>query len=123
MAAYHRRTVWRRDVVTQFNEVLLSNGPILIELCGHIDGSYINGSYILEKILENQVPQDHILAVKLDHCTFSLTFLQYLNNLVHLDLSKCNLHGKLDVLGSKDRGLVFINMYECHLTNSDLKPH
>ena len=63
-------------------------------------------------ILEKHVPSDHILAVRLSLCPLSLRLLQNLNNLIHLEIQECDLHGKLDALRHMHRGLTYLKMYQ-----------
>ena len=58
----------------------------------------MDGTGVMEQILKNKTPQNHIIEVTLVTRGESMTFLQHLNNLVHLELSGINLHGKLSAL-------------------------
>ena len=54
----------------------------------------MDGTGVMEQILKNNTPQNHIIEVTLVTRGESMTFQQHLNNLVHLELSGINLHGK-----------------------------
>ena len=58
----------------------------------------MDGTGVMEQILKNNTPQNHIIEVTLVTRGESMTFQQHLNNLVHLELSGINLHGKLSAL-------------------------
>ncbi|CAL4121113.1 unnamed protein product, partial [Meganyctiphanes norvegica] len=103
--------------VTHLLEILVSNGTVSIYLGGNIEGSDI-----IEEVFKNNASQANILAVELVTSAYSLNFVQYLKNLVHLSLSNNNLHDKLDSLSYMHRGLIYLDMNNCNLNNRDLAP-
>ncbi|CAL4126763.1 unnamed protein product, partial [Meganyctiphanes norvegica] len=96
-------------------ERLINNGTESLYL-NFLD---VDHSEIMENVLQNNENQANIHSVKFDDIT-SLNFLQYLKNLVHLDLSYIDLHGKMESLKNMHRGLLFLNLTCCQLNNTDL---
>ncbi|CAL4113267.1 unnamed protein product [Meganyctiphanes norvegica] len=108
---------YQKKDITQLIERLVNNGAESIYL---IPGSSNTSSDILEKVLENIACQDNIKSIKLLRCASKLNFTNYYKNLVHLDLENSNLHGRVDRLLYLGRGLLFLNLSNCSLTNVDL---
>ena len=80
----------------------------------------MDGTGVMEQILKNNTPQNHIIEVTLVTRGESMTFLQHLNNLVHLELSGINLHGKLSALRYMQRGFLSLKLRQCCLDDADL---
>ncbi|CAL4163444.1 unnamed protein product [Meganyctiphanes norvegica] len=113
-----------KDVVNLI-EKLVNNGTESIDL--YTDSHTENGLEILKKVFENNSNQENISSIKIQTDAYSpvnsqVNFANYLTNLVHLDFSGNNMHGKLDFLLNMHRGLLFLNLRYCDLTNVDLVP-
>ena len=80
----------------------------------------MDGTGVMEQILKNNTPQNHIIEVTLVTRGESMTFQQHLNNLVHLELSGINLHGKLSALRYMQRGFLSLKLRQCCLDDADL---
>jgi len=52
--------------------------------------------------------------------SMTLSFLQRFSNLIHLSLSRVNLHGCLHTLRDMNMGLVFLSLQDCSLKDSDV---
>ncbi|CAL4067416.1 unnamed protein product, partial [Meganyctiphanes norvegica] len=80
-----------------------------------------DSSAAMKNAFENNENQSNIISVELGGTdSSSFPFVKYLKNLVHLDLSFANLHGKLDNLKHIHRGLWLLNLNKCSLNNADL---
>ncbi|CAL4118033.1 unnamed protein product [Meganyctiphanes norvegica] len=80
-----------------------------------------DSSAAMEKAFKDNENQSKITSVEItDWGCSSIQFVQYLKNLVHLDLSWVDLHGKLGTLKHMQRGLLFLRLVDCSLNNEDL---
>ncbi|CAL4193468.1 unnamed protein product [Meganyctiphanes norvegica] len=80
-------------------------------------------SAVMENSFKFNENQSTIISVEIEYIGFvssSIVFVQYLKNLVHLDLGYINLNGKLDSLKHMHKGLLFLSLFYCQLDNADL---
>ena len=83
---------------------------------------YTNSPVILEDFITSHTNMTELyIEGTFTELVFSLEFLQYYKNLVHLDLSRCKLHSRLGFLKQMQRGLWFLKLNDCELKTIDLE--
>ncbi|CAL4103794.1 unnamed protein product [Meganyctiphanes norvegica] len=85
-----------------------------------IDDNGIGSTLVMKNAFKNNENQSKILSVTMIEGYPSIHSMQYLTNLVHLDLSWVDMHGKLSSLKHMQRGLLFLNLDDCRLNSEDL---
>ncbi|CAL4183895.1 unnamed protein product, partial [Meganyctiphanes norvegica] len=115
---------YEAEELTPLLEKLANNGTVSISIGG--SSGFNIGSEVMENAFKirshtTSASQVNILETQLAGSATSLNFLQYLNNLVHLDLTNNNLHGTLDNLMYIRKGLLYLRMHNCKLDNADLE--